>query len=592
MIKRIFKKFHNHYHFKYKKNYRHAKKLFVFDISLILLAIAMFGSTLFFFFWQPGITNLVDLHISLGNDRIISGNYITMTIDYKNRSEQDLTDVNLVIDIPRGFLFDKSNVDFKANKGQLKSQDINTLLPIVSTTINNKEEGKISISGWLWTDPSKEQKITAYLTYTNSQTNKTESKIGHYLLKLNDSVLKSNLRLPKKAFFGQIIDYSYELENSSDRELNVQHITNSWNAPDIKSANYQNITLKAKEKKTVTGKIDLGKSIGIQKIKFTPWVGINMMMLPQIPVSSDVTVYYPDFYSQVGFSKTKSYADIFSVIPLDISWKNNSDLTVDNLQLVLTANYPNVIDWAKTAKNNNVRYSGNSLIIDSKARAKLKDILPKSGESFTINLQTTDWFGFEKVKNGILEITPEVQLISSSTSTPLYKQKGTGDKLPIATQLGIRQQVRFYTPEGDQIGRLPLPPKVGQETKYWIFVKIYNQTNDITDAKLTAKLADGVTFTGKESVTIGPKLTYEKSSNILNWTYSRLSALSTTGIYFEVQVTPTESQIGQKLDILEYIKFFADDDKTTKTFSIVTGKLDNKLMDDDQGKAKGYLVEE
>jgi len=582
MPKRIYKKVHGHYHFKYKKNYRHAKKLFIFDIVLLLLAIAMFGASLFFFFWKPGITNLVDLNISLGEKRIISGDYIHLVVSYKNRSEQKLLNGALSLDLPRGFLIDRT----KTSKDVFSDKSI---FPSIKN-IESGEKDSVDVYGWFWSEPNKDNAIISRLAYTTSETNRREQKVNRYLLKIPDSVIQSKLELPKQSFIGQTIEYTYTLKNNSDRNLTDISLRHNWSS-EIIDKKYRNISLKAKEEKVIRGKIDFGKNIGKHSIQFTPQIKINGNQILQVPTSASIDIVSPDLYSQASFSKTKSYADIFSVIPIDISWKNNSDQTIDSLQLLLTANYPQVIDWAKTATKNNIGYSKNSLIIDSQARAKLKNVSPKNGESFTINVYTKNWFGFEKVKNGILEITPEMQLITSPTSKPVYTQKGTGDKLQIATQLGVSQQVRFYTPEGDQVGRLPLPPKVGQTTKYWVFMKIYNQTNDVDDIKLTVKLADGATFTGKESVTIGPKLTYNKTSNILNWNYSKLDALSTTGIHFEVQVTPTDKQVGQKISILEYANIKAKDNRTTKTFNITTGKLDNTLPNDDRGKAKGSLVE-
>ena len=55
----------------------------------------------------------------------------------------------------------------------------------------------------------------------------------------------------------------------------------------------------------------------------------------------------------------------------------------------------------------------------------------------------------------------------------------TGDaaELPVATEVAMQNSIRYYTEEGDQLGRGPLPPQVGETTKYWVFVQITNTTN-------------------------------------------------------------------------------------------------------------------
>ncbi len=582
MVKKLLKKFHHHYHFKYKGNYRHAKKLFIFDMLLLSLAIVMLGASLFLFFWKPSITDMVDLDISLGDNRIISGEYVHLIINYKNRSEQKLLGTTLSLNLPSGFQIDRL-------KTPSTTFNDKSIFPNIKN-IKSGEKSSVEIYGWFWSEPNKDNTIIARLSYTTSETNNREQKINRYLLKLPGSVIQSNLTIPTSAFIGQSVEYKYMLKSNAKQTLNNISIVHNW-SNEIIDKKYNDISIRPNEVKIVTGTINLEKNIGKHRIQFTPQIKINETQITQIPVFADIDILSPDLYSQVNFSKAIKYADIFSIMPIDVSWKNNSKLTIDNLRLVLTVNYPQMIDWEKTALENNIRYSGNSLIIDGQARTKLKNILSQNGENFIVNIYTKGWFEFKNEKNTYLEIIPELQLPAPSNITPVYTQKGTGDKLQIATQLKVDQQIRFYTPEGDQIGRLPLPPKVGQTTKYWVFIKIYNQINDVNNVELTAKLADGVTFTGKESVTIGPKLTYKKSNNTLNWNYPKLNALGTTGIHFEIQVTPTSKQVGQKLPIIEYVNIKAKDNNTSKIFDITTKKLDNTLADDDRGRLKGNLVE-
>ncbi len=71
----------SHYHKRYHGVYQHAKKLFAFDLALLAFAFLMLGSSIFFFFWKPGLTGLIDVSISLGNERIKSGDEVRPTVD-------------------------------------------------------------------------------------------------------------------------------------------------------------------------------------------------------------------------------------------------------------------------------------------------------------------------------------------------------------------------------------------------------------------------------------------------------------------------------------------------------------------------------
>ena len=111
------------------------------------------------------------------------------------------------------------------------------------------------------------------------------------------------------------------------------------------------------------------------------------------------------------------------------------------------------------------------------------------------------------------------------------------------------------------------------------------------DVYFKTSLPVGVELTGKESVTIGPKISYDKTSRTITWNHSELPANSYTGIYFEVQVTPIVSQIGKEIKLTNDLYFTATDNWTGKKFDLKNFSLNNVLQANDKGNKKGYLVQ-
>ena len=64
-----------HYKKKYHLRFRHARKLFIFDIALLIIIILTACTTIFWLSYDPSITKLVYLSIEPSSDRIISGEY-------------------------------------------------------------------------------------------------------------------------------------------------------------------------------------------------------------------------------------------------------------------------------------------------------------------------------------------------------------------------------------------------------------------------------------------------------------------------------------------------------------------------------------
>ena len=99
-------------------------------------------------------------------------------------------------------------------------------------------------------------------------------------------------------------------------------------------------------------------------------------------------------------------------------------------------------------------------------------------------------------------------------------------------------------------------------------------------------------LTGRDSVTDGQNIAYDKTNRQITWKTNYLTLNKTGGIYFEVQVTPTTSQIGQSLQLTGPLKITAIDATTGKSINLTNNGLTNILPSTDLGSKKGYKVVE
>jgi len=98
------------------------------------------------------------------------------------------------------------------------------------------------------------------------------------------------------------------------------------------------------------------------------------------------------------------------------------------------------------------------------------------------------------------------------------------EQFKISTFLKIHAESRYYTEEGDQLGRGPLPPKVGQTTKYWINFFLTASPNAVKDAVIKAHLPAGVIWTGKTNVVEGEPLKFDPLSRTVTWKNNSVEA--------------------------------------------------------------------
>lgn len=575
----------SHYQKNYQNSYQHAKKLFAFDLALLFVAFVMLASSVFLFLWKPGITDFIDVSISLGQERIQSGDEVHLTINYTNKSKFKLNNVSLGLHLPDGFIIDRN----KTAK-DIFSND--------STFLSLKEigagaAGQTEIYGWFWSRPNKEELFVANLSYQPENNNGREQKLSSFLANLADSVLSGELLMPTSTLSNTPLNFTYTLKNSSNREIKNISITNNWSANIINEKDKSNITLPPNGIKVIAGQLITPNKSGNFSFSIAPQILINNHLITQTPSAKELHIFAPQIISGARLLDNSGYAEPGQVLPLEIRWENKGDFKLTNITLHLTSNLAGVVDWAKTAKENGAKPEKNGLFFDSNSRTSLSSGNPGSAEAFDVKIYLLPGFNLAEVEKASLEIYPIVKARADGASDQEFSQEGSHTKIPLATEVNFNNiETRYYTSEGDQLGRGPLPPQVGKTTKYWIFVKILNTTNAINDAVFTTSLPDGIELTGKQSTSIGPQINYNNATRAISWKHNSLPANSQTGLYFEVAVTPLSSQVGQNILLTNSLQFSATDDFTGKKFDLSHSSLNNTLKPNDAGQKFGSKVQQ
>jgi len=145
----------------------------------------------------------------------------------------------------------------------------------------------------------------------------------------------------------------------------------------------------------------------------------------------------------------------------------------------------------------------------------------------------------------------------------------------VTTPIVIDSFARYTATTGDQLGRGPLPPLVGEPTKYWIFWNIRGTTNPISQLHIEGQLGRNVVFTGKQTVSEGAGVVYDPNTNTISWRAASVSptlspSAKVIGIAFEVSITPDDSQVGTMPTLISNIRATGTD-ATTGAFISASG---------------------
>ncbi|MDO8626766.1 MAG: hypothetical protein Q7K39_04965 [Candidatus Magasanikbacteria bacterium] len=580
MLKKINTHLNRHYHRRYHGIYRHAKQLFVFDMALLAAAVSLLGVAIFLFFWKPGLQNQIALSLSLGNGRIKSGEAVHLTVDYVNNSKFILQEAALALRLPKGFLIDRT----QSSESYFSKQNTVALPDVLPGA-----GGRVDLYGWLWTEFNAEENIIASLSYVPEKTDRREQKLGSYLLKLPESILSGQILTASSSLAANALNYTFNLTNNSEHKIERINLVKSWRGLNERLSDWNNLALAPGETKQITGSLMTPLKPDELILTVSPVIEINNYPIKQNPATARVKIIYPDLGVATRWLNPPSYGEPKQVLPIELSWRNNSPFNLTNAKIILETT-PGVIDLFATAKNNNLKIENGKLVIDGKAKTSLATAEPGASDIFNINIYLADHFLPGQTDSTELVISPVIEAGVPAVSGQRFAQGGTTARLKLATDVQLSVASRYYTDEGDQLGRGPLPPQVGSATKYWIWVQIYNSTNKVRDAAFAATLPSGVRFTGKQSITLGPPLKFDTTSQRVSWSHYELLANSVTGLYFEVEVIPTPEQAGSSLILARDMFFTGTDDAVGREFSLSRASLSNVLPATDRGAAKGAIV--
>lgn len=158
----------------------------------------------------------------------------------------------------------------------------------------------------------------------------------------------------------------------------------------------------------------------------------------------------------------------------------------------------------------------------------------------------------------------------------------------VTTPFNVSAAIRYYASTGDQIGIGPLPPQVGQETRYWLQVAIGATTKDLSDVIVRTRLPEGVSLTGRDALPFGGGISQSDRDAVWKLAYLPASSEGAT-VRFEIALTPPESMRGEVASLVESISAEAVEVVSGIKLEETIGGLDASLPEDERGKGKGIV---
>lgn len=564
LTKQLSARFHKRY-----QTFRHARILFTIDLVLVGVIIILAGLTGWIIYGRFGEARALEVVGSTNTPYITSGAPVTFTFWYENKSQEPLDQVVLAIRLPPNFeLLRSFPAAFATGTSTLP---IGTLAP--------GERGAAKLFGRLWGKVGTSAPVLVTAPFTSTKSNRRLIVFEKFEFPIQDSVLATSLIIPDRLIAGQAIPFELSYKNNGTEllpEVLVHPILPQGatiRARDhlLSDNAWQLRNLEPDESGVIRGNLELPASPNAESsITIQSSIIRNEVELLQDEVVIPVLVSPSPLL--VSATTPVSVAKPGTEVPVDIRALNTGDVPLRDITVSLASTSPAI--------------AANEL----GPRATLGDLLPNESRTVSYllplreHIRTQDLGEGDRARELSITIRPEASGTLEDGLPIALAVSGLDIRLPLETPFFLTTIARYYTPEGDQIGRGPLPPIVGKTTKYWVTWELAPTTNELEGFVVRAKLPPGVEWTGQAHATLRRAPRFEPDTRIVRWTIDRLEPTLPTGdplvARFEIAITPTEPLRGTIPLLLEETNAQAFDQFTETQLTASTGTLTTALPDD------------
>ncbi len=567
----------------------------------------------------------------------------TFFVFIKNQEKYDLEKVEVVLKFPKGFVLSSSSpgCDQILSQGCLWSLD----------RIEKGELKEIEIKGQLFGQADQDQIFDGNLNFRLTGFSSEFQKSLSSSVMLKPSIFLT-WQIPEESSFGQEIKSSISLENISQEMISQAEVILNWpenfilkKASSIVSNkdNLEETEIKSSQRQ-LEWRI---KDLNVQDQKGLEFEGfLEDPSVKELVFNLEAGVFHEDnFFSQIkkekkiffekfDFNAVLEVNDLIKatqisgwgdMVPVSLTYQNQTQQSIEDfsLKLKLTGNL--YIDFSRLYQARWHYYQGSDAQTSSSfvSGRIFSNIIPDSLASFSEKMEegwNSDLISvFEEIKPGtegmivfdlpiktILEAVKnnysqaeiKLQIIAQgklADKETVWEIPGNEINLLIKTDVTLDASARYYDDEHVTLGSGPLPPQIGEETRFWIFWQLKNTTSPLKDISIKTRLPAGVNWTGKTKTTHGLVL-YSENDKEVSWNVSELDIYqggpySLVEAGFEVKVIPDLTQLNQIISLTENIVLKAQDRFTNESVSYQARFLDTDLKGDFWGQNKGKVTE-
>jgi hypothetical protein len=618
-IKKVcYEPFQTHWQERYVKKYpKHAGKFLILDLTLLTIFGALLVGGIFAYFVMPIFpqAQTVGLQV-LAPEQVVSGLPTNFVVSYRNETGSPLTAAELKIRLPDGFV-PETAVGTAGTVGATGTAAAPTAASADAAAAANPSaeptntrtfplgdikpfgQGEVRLAGTIFKPTGAKTNLSAELIYWREGESMPTRQAAYHDWLIEDAVFDVGFRVAEELVRGQQSAITITYANNGDTAIDgVVRFTapddftltgsdprmtsrNEWSLKQLPPGTKGAITLTGLLRATSYQKAAPNFTIRGYIVKTETRYLTQETRLSVATLSSGFEISQ-EIAAPLGATSLKP-GDEISVL---IRYHNGGDKPLDDLRVTLQPTERYLEPLAKTETWSwNYHNSPELFRVESGASGTLTAKLKVKAVIGT-DMLDSDPFPLLEIQTVAEYLTPTDKI------RPIHAEAETLS-LPINTSLGVKAGAFYYAPEGDQVGSGPLPPRVGEPTKYRVYLEVTNTTTLVHNARLEATLPTNVEWTGKFNVTHGQPLARLPDNNHIVWDIGDVvpdsSGVMPPTASFEVSLTPAYAEIGIEPLLLKDIFITGTDSGTDAKVSGGAENVTTSLTRDAKAAGKGTV---
>lgn len=542
--------------------------------GLAVIALTILG--LVWLLFPRSTPDLIIVDAAIAPTEVVTGGASTLSFRYENQSDEPITNAKLIFTFPEHFTLELIESEDAQHINQQTLQLGN---------ISPGQYGFIHVTGTMFGDVGGRQTFTTELSYSYEDGEKQDTKYIEHTFSPTHSTLALELTLPEHLVAYQLVEGAISYKNTGDVSFPDMAIEPTW--PERFSL------------VSATQHLQDDGAFHVRGIE--PGETGTIHFVGRLGTQDDSTfTFAPSFVFDDARYSQEQLIDTIDILPPPLQLSH----VIENAALHPGKNATITLVYEHTGDHplSNVRlslsadqdvFSGDLMFTD------IPNTL-EPGDTGTLTLTLPVRSTISRSQLSVYEnVTVTTTPVATFTFSPNGERievntTGEGFSSPLTSPITFQSFGRYWTANGDQLGRGPIPPVVGETTKYWVFWNVSGTTNELNNIVIDADLGPGVSLTGRQSVSYGSSI--ESINGSVRWSLGAVaptmpSGSSVIGAAFEVAVTPTQDQAGSIATLLERAYISAQDTWTGAAIQTSASDVSTNLSSDAKAAIYGGIVE-